>query len=123
MASRDLSSTVSELDTEDISTSLATDLSISIEDERETDGKRKPGKRSKQSRVTKQLIERKQLLHDIQVLKIELSQRSLIIDNLKAEHLNKVDELEERLSDAIHQKQLLQVSSLIMILKDSCSKA
>lgn len=109
MAHRDLSSTISELDTEDISTSLATDLSISFEDDSEHDGKRKSGKRSKQSRVTKQLIERKQLLHNIQVLKIELSQKNLIIDNITAEQLNKVDELEEKLGDAKHQKQLLQV--------------
>ena len=60
------------------------------------------------SKVTKHEIERKQLLHDLELLRIELSQKNLIIDNLKVEHLGKVDELEENLSDARHDKQILQ---------------
>lgn len=40
--------------------------------------------------VTGQLIERKELLHSIQLLKIELSQKNLIIDNMKADHMSKV---------------------------------
>ena len=51
-------------------------------------------------------VERKQLLHDLQLLRIELSQKSLIIDNLKADHMNKVEELEEKLHDALHKKQV-----------------
>lgn len=41
-------------------------------------------------RVTRQLIERKEALHNIQLLKIELSQKNLIIDNMKADHMSKV---------------------------------
>lgn len=41
-------------------------------------------------KVTRQLLERKELLHNLQMLKIELSQKNLIIDNLKVEHLTKV---------------------------------
>lgn len=55
---------------------------------------------------TRELLYKKQLLHDIQKLKIELSQKNLMIDTLKAEHLNQLDDLEENLADAIHSKQL-----------------
>jgi len=50
--------------------------------------------------------EKKQLLHDLQLLKIELSQKSLVIDNLKAQHMSKIEELEEKLHDALHKKQV-----------------
>ena len=49
------------------------------------------------SRITKHEIERKQLLHDLELLRIELRQKNLVIDNMKVEHLGKVDELEELL--------------------------
>ncbi|XP_048880029.1 progesterone-induced-blocking factor 1 isoform X2 [Brienomyrus brachyistius] len=60
-------------------------------------------------KVTRQLIERKELLHNVQLLKIELSQKNLVIDNLKVDHLTKIEELEEQLNDALHQKQLLSL--------------
>ncbi|RMC06962.1 hypothetical protein DUI87_16414 [Hirundo rustica rustica] len=60
-------------------------------------------------KITKQLIERKELLHNLQLLKIELSQKNLMIDNLKVEYLTKIEELEEKLNDAVHQKQLLSL--------------
>ncbi|XP_068123950.1 progesterone-induced-blocking factor 1 [Hyperolius riggenbachi] len=59
------------------------------------------------TKVTKHQIERKQLLHNLQLLKIELSQKNLMIDNLKGEYLTKIEELEEKLNDALHQKQIL----------------
>ncbi|XP_058885653.1 progesterone-induced-blocking factor 1-like [Acipenser ruthenus] len=58
-------------------------------------------------KVTRQLIERKKLLHNVQLLEIELSQKTLSIDNLKVEYLTKIEELEEKLNNALHQKQLL----------------
>nr|XP_019593735.1 PREDICTED: progesterone-induced-blocking factor 1 isoform X1 [Rhinolophus sinicus] len=87
----------SSLESEDISleTTVPTD-DISSSEER--DGKIK---------ITRQLIERKELLHNIQLLKIELSQKNMMIDNLKVEYLTKIEELEEKLNDALHQKQLL----------------
>ncbi|XP_068922882.1 progesterone-induced-blocking factor 1 isoform X2 [Petaurus breviceps papuanus] len=87
----------SSLESEDISleTTVPTD-DISSSEERE--GKTK---------ITKQLIERKELLHNIQLLKIELSQKNLIIDNMKVDYLTKIEELEEKLNDTLHQKQLL----------------
>jgi len=57
----------------------------------------------------KKIIENKELLHEIELLKIELSQKSLIIDNLKRDSFTKVDELEEKLHDALHQKKILQL--------------
>ena len=58
-------------------------------------------------KITRQLIERKEILHNIQLLKIELSQKNMMIDNLKMDYLTKIEELEEKLNDALHQKQLL----------------
>ncbi|XP_057703771.1 progesterone-induced-blocking factor 1 isoform X2 [Corythoichthys intestinalis] len=55
----------------------------------------------------RQLIERKELMQNIQLLKIELSQKDLTIDNIKADYMSKLEELEERLNDALHQKQVL----------------
>ncbi|KAF6376620.1 progesterone immunomodulatory binding factor 1 [Rhinolophus ferrumequinum] len=87
----------SSLESEDISleTTVPTD-DISSSEER--DGKIK---------ITRQLIERKELLHNIQLLKIELSQKNMMIDNLKVDYLTKIEELEEKLNDALHQKQVL----------------
>ncbi|NXQ28014.1 PIBF1 factor, partial [Alaudala cheleensis] len=89
----------SSLESEDISleTTVPTD-DVSSSEEREGTVK-----------ITKQLIERKELLHSLQLLKIELSQKNLMIDNLKVEYLTKIEELEEKLNDAIHQKQLLSL--------------
>uniref|UniRef100_A0A673HYS3 Progesterone immunomodulatory binding factor 1 n=1 Tax=Sinocyclocheilus rhinocerous TaxID=307959 RepID=A0A673HYS3_9TELE len=87
----------SSIESEDISleTTVPTE-DISSSDEKDGAGK-----------VTKQLLERKELLHNLQKLKIELSQKNLLIDNLKVDHLTKIEELEERLNDALHQKQVL----------------
>ncbi|KAB0372745.1 hypothetical protein FD755_015498 [Muntiacus reevesi] len=87
----------SSLESEDISleTTIPTD---DISSSEEQDGKIK---------ITRQLIERKELLHNIQLLKIELSQKNMMIDNLKVDYLTKIEELEEKLNDALHQKQLL----------------
>lgn len=61
-----------------------------------------------ENRVTKAMIEKKQLLHDIELLRIDLSQKNLMIDNLKVEHMNKVDELEEKVAENRHAKLMLQ---------------
>lgn len=69
----------SSLESEDISleTTIPTD---DISSSEEQDGKIK---------ITRQLIERKELLHNIQLLKIELSQKNMMIDNLKVDYLTK----------------------------------
>uniref|UniRef100_A0A3Q2Q183 Progesterone immunomodulatory binding factor 1 n=1 Tax=Fundulus heteroclitus TaxID=8078 RepID=A0A3Q2Q183_FUNHE len=88
-----------DLESEDISleTTVPTTEDVSSSDEQ----------RNGSQKVTRQLIERKELLHTVQLLKIELSQKTLTIDNMKADHMSKVEELEERLNDALHQKQVL----------------
>uniref|UniRef100_G3P5S2 Progesterone immunomodulatory binding factor 1 n=1 Tax=Gasterosteus aculeatus aculeatus TaxID=481459 RepID=G3P5S2_GASAC len=88
-----------DLESEDVSleTTVPTTEDVSSSDE-QRDGSHK---------VTRQLIERKELLHNVQLLKIELSQKTLIIDNMKADNMSKVEELEEMLNDALHQKQVL----------------
>ena len=106
MAARDLSKTFEDLEFgEDLSgfeTSVPTDLTLSPD---KSDHDERRGRKSK---ITKQLIERKQIMHDLQLVRIELSQKNLQIENMKAEYLQKVDELEEKLHDEMHQKQILQ---------------
>ncbi|XP_064911534.1 progesterone-induced-blocking factor 1 isoform X2 [Columba livia] len=91
-----------------ISSSLESE-DISLETTIPTDDVSSSEERERTVKITKQLIERKELLHNLQLLKIELSQKNLMIDNLKVEYLTKIEELEEKLNDAIHQKQLLSL--------------
>ncbi|NXJ16357.1 PIBF1 factor, partial [Odontophorus gujanensis] len=91
-----------------ISSSLESE-DISLETTVPTDELSSSEEREGATRVTRQLIERKELLHSLQLLRIELSQKNLMIDNLKVEYLTKIEELEEKLNDAIHQKQLLSL--------------
>lgn len=98
-------STGSAIDTDsttNISVSL-TDLTSGLSSSNLTDTDAEKSKN-----VTRDLIFKKQILHDIQKLKIELSQKNLLIDTLKADHLNQMDDLEDKLADAIHKKQLIQ---------------
>ena len=104
MAASELCQTFEDLESgEDLSgfeTSVPTDLTLSPD--------RNEDRRDRKSKITKQLIERKQIMHDLQLVRIELSQKNLQIENMKAESLQKVDELEEKLHDQMHQKQILQ---------------
>ncbi|KAL4235445.1 Progesterone-induced-blocking factor 1 [Mactra antiquata] len=105
MAARDLSKTFDEFESEDYSgfeTSVPTDLTLS------PDRSDHDERREKKSKITKQLIEKKQLAHDLQLVRIELSQKNLQLENMKAESLQRVDDLEEKLNDERHQKQILQ---------------
>lgn len=103
MSKINIDQAIRDLESDDISleTTVPTDLSYSPE---ETSGELHNEKKKK---ISKQLLERKQLLHDLQLCKIELSQKSMLIDNLNAEHMQKVEELEEKLNETLHQKQLL----------------
>ncbi|CAM5074018.1 unnamed protein product [Natator depressus] len=91
-----------------ISSSLESE-DISLETTVPTDDISSSEERDGTTKITRQLIERKELLHNLQLLKIELSQKNLMIDNLKVEYLTKIEELEEKLNDTIHQKQLLSL--------------
>ena len=70
-----------DLESEDISL----ETTVPTEDVSSSDEQRHGSQK-----VTRQLIERKELLHNIQLLKIEMSQKNLVIDNLKVDHLTRV---------------------------------
>lgn len=89
-----------------ISSSLESE-DISLETTIHTDDVSSSEEREGKVKITRQLFERKEILHNIQLLKIELSQKNMMIDNLKMDYLTKIEELEEKLNDALHQKQLL----------------
>ena len=54
-------------------------------------------------------LEKRQLLHTIQLLKLELSQKQLLLDTDRNEHASELEDLEERLSDALHERKLTQL--------------
>lgn len=54
------------------------------------------------------VIETKKLQHTIQLLKIELNQRDLLIQNQKILFEEKFEEFKEKLADMTYQRQLLQ---------------
>ena len=108
MAKKDLSKTFSDMESDEFSLEISAPTDWSLSPDIIVENERNKHKGKENSKVTKQLIERKQLIHDLQLLKIELSQKTLLIDNLKAEHMQKAEELQEKLSETLHQKQILQ---------------
>lgn len=58
--------------------------------------------------ATRVELEKRQLAHSIQLLKLELSQKDMIIEALKTEHGSNIDELEEKLGDMTCERNLLQ---------------
>jgi hypothetical protein len=58
--------------------------------------------------LMKNIIESKKLQHSIQLLKIELNQRDLLIQNQKIHYEEKCEDLQEKLADMTYQRQLLQ---------------
>lgn len=54
-------------------------------------------------------LEKKQLLHTIQLLNLELSQKRLVIDALRNEQASQVEELREELANTTHEKKLLSL--------------
>ncbi|GAB1597419.1 progesterone-induced-blocking factor 1-like isoform X2 [Argonauta hians] len=86
---------------------------ISLETSDPTDGFSPDRTNRRNSRRTKEapgksFLEKKQLLHDLQLHKIESSQKDIAIDNLKIQHMQQTEELEEKLNEALYQKQILQ---------------
>ena len=49
-----------------------------------------------------------QLQHELELLKIELSKKDQVIDNLKNEHMTQLHDIDEKLKDALFEKQCLQ---------------
>jgi progesterone-induced-blocking factor 1 len=60
-------------------------------------------------------LKKRELLHTIELLKLELSQKNLLIDTLKQEHETTVLELEEKLNDVHHEK--VMYSTQLALLK------
>lgn len=58
--------------------------------------------------LMKNVIDTKKLQRAIQILKIELNQRDLLIQNQKIHYEEKCEDLKEKLADMTYQKQLLQ---------------
>lgn len=54
-------------------------------------------------------LEKRQLLHTIQLLKLELSQKQLIIDTWSNEQVSQMEDLRELLADTQHEKKLLSL--------------
>ena len=64
---------------------------------------------SRPRKVTHSELERKQLIHNVELLKLELSQKKLQIATKENEYVNKLEELDEQLSNVNHEKKLLRV--------------
>ncbi len=51
-------------------------------------------------------LERKQFTHTIQLLKLELSQKQLLLETVRSEYGGQLEEMREELADTEHQKRL-----------------
>lgn len=103
-----------------VASSIPTDISISEISDLRLDniqvGKRSTLKSKKQQqkerdRIARQLLEKKQLEHDLQLVKIELNQKDYLLENAKTDYKVKLEELEEKLHQCKHQKQILIAKS------------
>jgi len=60
-------------------------------------------------------VERSQLAREIQQLRVELSQKNLKLETVEADCQQKMTELKQKLDEALHQRQQLQVSLCLYI--------
>ena len=58
--------------------------------------------------ATRQELEKWQLQHTIQLLKLELSQKNIIMETVKSDHAHQLEELRETLSEVQCERKLLQ---------------
>jgi progesterone-induced-blocking factor 1 len=54
-------------------------------------------------------LERRELLHSVQLLRLEVSQKQLVIEAMKTERATELEELREQLADAQHDNKLLKL--------------
>ena len=100
-----------------IASSIPTDLSISEISDLKFDLPKKSSSRAKKQqqkekeKIARQLLEKKQLEHDLQLVKIELNQKEYLLENVRTEYKMKVEDLEEKLNEYKHQKKLLLAKS------------
>ena len=64
--------------------------------------------------------DRRQLSREIQELRVELSQKNLKLENIEADCQRKIVELEQKLGEALNQRQLLQVSNIVCLTLCVC---
>jgi len=56
-------------------------------------------------------VDQSRLSREIQELRVELSQKNLKLESTEAECHHKIAELEQKLGDSLHQRQMLQVKT------------
>jgi len=61
-------------------------------------------------------VDRRQLSREVQELRVELSQKNLKLESIEADSQRKIAELERKLGDSLHQRQLLQVSITVLCM-------
>jgi progesterone-induced-blocking factor 1 len=55
----------------------------------------------------KLFTDNKQIKHDVQLMKIKLSEKDMLLNNLNQEYASKIEYLEENLNDTLQQNQIL----------------
>lgn len=78
-----------------------------------TDTEHKPGRHAaghhhQQASVSGAILERRQLLHNVELLKLSVSMKDNQLQEMKQAHAVQVEDLEEKLADQRHQCKLLQ---------------
>ena len=48
------------------------------------------------------------MLHDLQIHKIELSQKEVLLNSIKYDYETKIDALQEKLNDTLHHNNVLE---------------
>lgn len=100
-----------------IASSIPTDLSISeisdlkFELPKKHTTRAKKQQQKEKEKIARQLLEKKQLEHDLQLVKIELNQREYLLENVRTEYKMKIEDLEEKLNEYKHQKRLILAKS------------
>lgn len=54
-------------------------------------------------------LEKQELLHTVQLLRLEVSQKQLVIEALKTERATELEEMREQLADGQHENKLLKL--------------
>ncbi|XP_023242674.1 progesterone-induced-blocking factor 1-like [Centruroides sculpturatus] len=69
-------------------------------------------------------FDRKSWIQEMHLLKLELSKKNLLVQNLKTDFMSRVEELEEKFADAVHEKEMLKIrlESQLNIKEDEWKK-
>lgn len=70
------------------------------------------------------LLERKQLAHELQLARLDLSQRKLELERLEAHHSEQLDALREQMQDAVFQRDAVraQLEAEIAVLREDARR-